>query len=545
MANPGTVDAGHKLHSSHPRWEHFTGLLRRHRILTAVAVMLLGGWLIALAYGNSILRAQVEARINANLKGYTVRLPELSFHPLGFSLTLHELELIQQKHPQPPIAFIPRIDASVAWRDLLHARLVADFVIDSPAFHVNLAQLQSEAAEPTSVQDRGWQEAVESIYPLKINHFAIHDGKVTYIDKNARRPLTIEDLELDLKNIRNVRSPEETFPSDVSFSATIFGSGGIRADGKANFLSEPFASADVALELREIPLDDVKPVALHANLEVEKGVLNARGHATITPQKQNLKLEKATLDGIRVVYVHKPQTASAEAQRLDTVKDAAADVSNEARLLVEVEEMQIRDSRLGYRDEALSPGYQIFFADTDITVRNVSSQATTEPASLRVESKFMGTGLTRINSTFRPVNKTPEFDLSVQIAPTELRSLNDVLRSYGKFDVTHGRFSFYSELRAQDGQLTGYVKPLFTDMDVYDSEQDKDESTLHRIYEGAVGGIATLLQNRRSDDMATRAEVVGRLDAPNVRTWQVVLNLLRNAFIEAIRPGLEADKRSG
>jgi len=31
----------------------------------------------------------------------------------------------------------------------------------------------------------------------------------------------------------------------------------------------------------------------------------------------------------------------------------------------------------------------------------------------------------------------------------------------------------------------------------------------------------------------------GRIDNPNVRTWQVTLNVLRNAFIQAIRPGLD------
>ena len=52
--------------------------------------------------------------------------------------------------------------------------------------------------------------------------------------------------------------------------------------------------------------------------------------------------------------------------------------------------------------------------------------------------------------------------------------MNDLFRSYGKFDVVAGSFSFYSELKARDGNIEGYVKPLFKGMDVYDRRQDRE-----------------------------------------------------------------------
>jgi len=35
--------------------------------------------------------------------------------------------------------------------------------------------------------------------------------------------------------------------------------------------------------------------------------------------------------------------------------------------------------------------------------------------------------------------------------------------------------------------------------------------------------------------------VSGRLDQPQIRIWEVVQELLRNAFIEAVFPGFESD----
>ncbi|HYD47816.1 MAG TPA: DUF748 domain-containing protein [Terriglobales bacterium] len=528
----------HAVPGHHPRLEHAGNFLRRHWLASGLILLILVVGFLTLQYGNEVLRQRMEVTLNEKLKGYRVSLPGLAFHPLGFSLTLHDLELRQETHPRPPIARIHRIDASVAWRDLLHRRLVADFVIDRPDFHVNLTQLQTEAAEPTKVQDKGWQEAVEAIYPLKINHFVINDGKVTYIDKDPKQAMVVEDIDLDLKNIRNVRAPDDTFPSDVHLSATVFKKGGVQAEGKANFLTTPMASFDVDLELRNIPLDEVKPVAMHANLKLEKGVLEAKGHALITPKKRDVHLTDVTIRGLNVEYLNQAKTQARQAQQIEAVKDAAADVSNEPETIARLDQLAILDSRIAYVDQTGSPHYRVYFSDTDIKLRNVSSQATKEPAHVEARGRFMGSGQTVITSSFRPINKTPEFDLSIEIGATPMSSLNDVFRSYAGFDVSAGNFSFYSEMSAHDGELKGYVKPLLSDMKVYDKEQDKDESTLHKLYERAVGGVANLLENRR-EDVATKADVSGRVDQPNVRNWQIVLNVLRNAFIQAIRPGLD------
>ena len=50
------------------------------------------------------LRRKMEADINSRLKGYTVRIGRLDFHPLGLSLDLEESTIYQSAHPDPPIA---------------------------------------------------------------------------------------------------------------------------------------------------------------------------------------------------------------------------------------------------------------------------------------------------------------------------------------------------------------------------------------------------------------------------------------------------------
>jgi hypothetical protein len=43
-------------------------------------------------------------------------------------------------------------------------------------------------------------------------------------------------------------------------------------------------------------------------------------------------------------------------------------------------------------------------------------------------------------ATFRPETSGPDFDVDLKIENTDMRSMNDILRTYGKCDVAAGRF---------------------------------------------------------------------------------------------------------
>lgn len=131
--------------------------------------------------------------------------------------------------------------------------------------------------------------------------------------------------------------------------------------------------------------------------------------------------------------------------------------------------------------------------------------------------------------------------LHVKIENTRLTDMNELLRAYGNFDVTAGTFSLYSELRIRDGAISGYVKPFFKDMTVYDRRQDREKRAFHQMYEMLVGGVAGLLESRSREEVATRGEVTGQVAKPRISTWQIIGRLVRNAFFKAILPGFEKE----
>jgi len=121
--------------------------------------------------------------------------------------------------------------------------------------------------------------------------------------------------------------------------------------------------------------------------------------------------------------------------------------------------------------------------------------------------------------------------------------MNNLLRVYGNFDVTNGLFSLYSELSVKNGRAEGYIKPLFKDMKVYEGRMDHEKSLFHKLYEGLVAGIAKLLENKPRNEVATKADILGPVDNPQISTWQTVINLVKNAFFKAILPGFEKEIR--
>ena len=51
--------------------------------------------------------------------------------------------------------------------------------------------------------------------------------------------------------------------------------------------------------------------------------------------------------------------------------------------------------------------------------------------------------------------------------------------------------------------------------------------------------MSTLLENRPREEVATRVDISGRIDKPDVRPVVAAARLFQNAFIKAILPGFE------
>jgi hypothetical protein len=201
-------------------------------------------------------------------------------------------------------------------------------------------------------------------------------------------------------------------------------------------------------------------------------------------------------------------------------------------------------STFSFRNEAAKTPYRLFLSDTEIRVANLSNQREEGTATGTVKEKFMGSGDTNIQSTFLPAGKRFDLDLKVRIDGTDLTAMNDLLRSYGRFDAGGGEFSFYSEVNMRRGNVKGYIKPLFKDAEISDPLKESEKEFMRKVKETGLSGVAWILKNRPHREIATTVNISGTVDSPEYGTWKAVGGLLKNAFIKPLLPGFE-EKRSG
>ena len=511
------------------------------KLLVGVAVLLVV-LLAAALFIDEPLRAYVEQKMNRSLKGYRVHIGALDFHPIGASLDLHDIRLVRTDEPDPPVATVARWSASVHWRALLSGHLVNDQEIERPRFHITRTLARQETGSDTAVKDRGWQDAVESVYPFKINQVTITDAELMYLDEaKPEQPLRIRDMNLYASNIRNVQSGDQDYPSEFWLKGTLFESGTIRLDGRADFLAEPHVAVKADLVMDGVSLGALIPVTARYNVQLSGGVISAEGSVEYSPSVKVVHLKRLTIDRLHVDYVHAAETQRAEAERAKATVDTAQSINAKEDALVRVDRINIVGGELGFVNQAAKPEYRLYLADADLTLERYSSRFRDGPASLAIQGKFMGTGMTQISGTMRPPQDSPDLELKIKIAGTQIRSMNNLLRAHGHFDVVKGLFSCYSEITIDDGAIQGYVKPLVRKLKVYDSGQDRDKPALDKVKEGAIEDLSAFLENVPRDEVATKIDVSGRTNRPQTEIIQIVIGLIQNAFFKAILPGFERE----
>ncbi len=505
-----------------------------------IVVTLLIVLFIASYFLDEPLRRSMENKMNSNLKGYSVRLPKLHFQLVGFSMTLKGLTVSQKAHPDPPIAYFPVLRASIVWHEILSGKLVAKFMLDRPEVRIDHRQLKSEAANPVPLKKQGWQQAVEAIYPLKINVLTIHDAKITYIDEDPKKPLYLSSLNLKAENIRNVNLPDKVYPSSFHLETAIFGTGRGVIDGKANFLAAPYPGINARLTLEKVPLDNFKPLVARTNLSLRNGLLSSSGSIEYAPHIKKAHLELMTVQGMEIEYIHSARTEAAEKRRAEMVVKAAR-VVGKSEMDIRVDQVRLTRCTVGMVNEAARNPYRVFISDADLNLSNFSNNFSQGPAKLELQGKFMGSGVSSLTAHFRPGRKSPDFDLDLKIEETQMTAMNDLLRSYANFDVSAGTFSYYSELHVKDDAITGYVKPFFKGVKVYDRRMDREKTVPHKMYEMLVGGVAKLLKGGPQGEVATKVKISGTLGKPHTDRWQIIGQMIKNAFFKAILPGFDKE----
>ena len=209
--------------------------------------------------------------------------------------------------------------------------------------------------------------------------------------------------------------------------------------------------------------------------------------------------------------------------------------------------LEVKHAQVNYIDRTRQPPIEMTIREVDILAKDLQNRPTedgqTMPASVDVTGRTTGDGELRISLKLDPVAYDPHFALTFELRNQQLPPINHLLLAYADADVSRGTVEVFSEINAEDGAYNGYLKPLFRDLN-FQTASDKNKNVGEVLKEKLVETVASMLKNEAVDQVATKAPFAGNFADDELDVWETIVNLLRNAFVQAIRGGLEGEKPS-
>jgi hypothetical protein len=222
-----------------------------------------------------------------------------------------------------------------------------------------------------------------------------------------------------------------------------------------------------------------------------------------------------------------------------------ADTASLADLLndfmpLSINRLVVRDGSIEYKDEGASPVVHLALSRVEATAENLTTVVDANkllPASVTASAGIYG-GELSFQMGLDVLADDPLFEMELEVEDMDLTQLNDFFEAYGNFDVSSGTMSMYSEMATKEQAFKGYLKPLIFDFKALGRE-DRGKPFFRQVWEGLVHVGGLVLTNPRKGQLGTQINMEGRLDEPGTSTLEIVVFALRNAFIQALEPGVE------
>lgn len=201
-----------------------------------------------------------------------------------------------------------------------------------------------------------------------------------------------------------------------------------------------------------------------------------------------------------------------------------------ALMPLDINFVEIHNGKIAWQDFSTSPNVDLYIDDMyakATNLRNVADDSGALPSDLIVRGTSLGDGQLHLDGKLNILKQIPDFNLDAKLESVNLTAMNNYARPFAGIDFESGRLDVYSELIVQDGAISGYVKPLATNISIVDKQPD---DPIAFIWESLVSGVVELFSNQSKDQFATQVELSGRIDDPNTNVWTTLGGIMRNAF---------------
>ena len=199
-----------------------------------------------------------------------------------------------------------------------------------------------------------------------------------------------------------------------------------------------------------------------------------------------------------------------------------------------------------YKGETPADVYLSEVAATIDNLGNIRDETNPLVSTVEATARLMDQARFEFKMTLDPFSYRPSFHTAVRLLSLDVTKINDLALAYGKFDFKQGWFDLVLEIDAKEGQITGYVKPLFRNLQVFSLSKDiEQDDPLKFFWQALVGATTSVFKNYSRDQFGTLIPFSGDISgATTAEIFATIANTLRNAFVRAYLPRLESGQES-
>lgn len=248
-------------------------------------------------------------------------------------------------------------------------------------------------------------------------------------------------------------------------------------------------------------------------------------------------------DHAQVLMVKRAETAEDEKQKVKKLSKPLVRAWQNVlakQFPIEFRKIEIKESQLRFEDRS-DPGIvSLALDEVHLTATGFSNREKSDdplPARVELNARMGKSGRLAVTTQADPAERQPRFEAKLEIRALSLPANREFLRRYALIDVQSGEFDLYAEVSAANGHYEGYTKPFFKDLQ-FEAVPDPEKNVLQRAATKVASAVQDALKNEQGN-VATKAPFHGDFDDTTVDVWVTLENLLRNAFIQALREGLE------
>lgn len=204
----------------------------------------------------------------------------------------------------------------------------------------------------------------------------------------------------------------------------------------------------------------------------------------------------------------------------------------------------VREGSVHFRSYLGAKPVDVYLSHVEASIDNLSNirgETTPLPATVQASALAMDQAKLQYRMTLDPFSYHPTFHMALQLLGLDVTRLNELALTYGKFDFKRGWLDLVVQTDSNEGQISGYIKPLFRDLKFFSLSQDiKEDSALQFFWQALIGATTTVFKNQQRNQFATLIPFTGEASGTtSADILATIGNVLRNAFVRAYLPRLE------